>query len=128
MNTKRLVVASVCGLLFGFVCFGLASSSPGGVPGAVAWQLIFSRFLIGFAIGISCLNMGHWAIHGLFMGFLFSLPLAFSGLMAPDNPQFSKASMFVWTVALGMIYGFLTELITSVLFRARFSGGASITA
>jgi membrane protein DedA with SNARE-associated domain len=89
------------------------------LPWPVIVQIITSRTLIGFAIGISSLAMGHWAIHGLAMGLLFSLPLAFSGLMAPDNPQFSKTSMWVWTVVLGMVYGLLIEVITSVLFKAR---------
>jgi hypothetical protein len=119
MNAKRLVVASFCGLLFGFVCYGIASSSSGGLAWPIALQIICSRFLIGFAIGISGVGLGHWSVHGLVMGGLFSLPLAFSGMMAPDNPEFSKTSMFMWTVILGMIYGFLTELITSVVFKAK---------
>lgn len=119
MRAKRLLVASLCGLGAGFVCYGIASSSPGGLAWPIALQIISSRFLIGFAIGISWVTMGHWSVHGLVMGALFSLPLAFSGMMAPENPEFSKTSMFVWTVILGMVYGFLTELITSVVFKAR---------
>ena len=53
------------------------------------------------------------------MGLLFSLPLAFSGLMAPDNPEFTKIAMWVWTVVLGMVYGLLIELITSVFLKLR---------
>jgi hypothetical protein len=56
------------------------------------------------------------------MGLLFSVPLAFSGLMAPDNPDFSKAGMFVWTLVLGMAYGFLIELITTAVFKAKQPG------
>lgn len=115
---KRIIIATLSGLLFGFVCFGLASSGPEALPWPVAVQIILSRTLIGFAIGISSLSIKHWSIHGLFMGFLFSLPLAFSGLMALDNPEFSKASMLAWTTVLGMIYGFLIELITSVFFKS----------
>lgn len=118
MKTRRLIIATLSGLLFGFICFALASSSA-----KLAWpitlQIITSRTLIGFAIGISWLSLGHWTIHGLFMGLVFSLPLAFSGLMAPDNPEFSKASMFMWTVILGMIYGLLIEVITSLLFKSK---------
>jgi hypothetical protein len=116
---KRVIVATFSGVLFGFVCFGLASSGPAALPWPAAVQIILSRTLIGFAIGISCLPLGHWAAHGLLMGLLFSLPLAFSGLMAPDNPEFSKAAMWVWTVVLGMAYGLLIEVITSVLFKAK---------
>jgi len=53
------------------------------------------------------------------MGLIFSLPLAFSGLMAPENPGFGKAGMFIWTIVLGMVYGLLIELITSLLFKAK---------
>jgi hypothetical protein len=81
-------------------------------------QIIFSRTLIGFAIGISSLKM-HWTLHGLFMGLLFSLPLAFSGLMAPETPDFSASTMFISTVVMGMIYGFLIDLITSLAFKAK---------
>lgn len=117
VNKKRLTVATLSGLGFGFVCYGLASSS-GNLPMPIAYQIISERTLIGLAIGISVLKLGHWSLHGLVMGFIFSLPLAFSGLMAPDNPEFSRSAMFVWTIVLGMIYGLLTEVITTKVFRA----------
>jgi len=116
---KRIIIATLSGVIFGFVCFGLASSGPTELPWPVILQIITSRTLIGFAIGISCLSLGHWSIHGLIMGMIFSFPLAFSGLMAPDNPEFTKVSMFVWTIVLGMVYGLLIEVITSFLFRAK---------
>ena len=118
-NRKRLIVATLSGLFFGFICLGLATSGPAPLPWPVGLQIITSRTLIGLAIGISALALGHWSIHGIVMGLFFSVPLAFSGLMAPDNPDFSKVSMFAWTVVLGMVYGFLIELITSVFFKAR---------
>jgi hypothetical protein len=55
------------------------------------------------------------------MGLLFSLPLAFSSLMAPENPDFGRGALFFWSVVLGMIYGLLIELITTVIFKARQS-------
>ena len=118
-KAKRVTVATLSGVLFGFVCFGLASGGSGNLPLPIALQIMTSRTLIGFAIGISCLSLGHWSIHGLIMGMILSLPLAFSGLMAPKNPDFSKIGMFVWTILLGMIYGLLIEVITSLFFKAR---------
>ncbi|MBI5474240.1 MAG: hypothetical protein HY961_18040 [Ignavibacteriae bacterium] len=117
VNAKRVLIATASGLLFGFVCFGLASSG-GNLPLPVAYQIIAERTLIGFAIGISALKIGHWSVHGLLMGFLISIPLAFSGLMAPDNPEYSKTSMFIMTIVIGAVYGVLIELITTKLFKA----------
>lgn len=119
VKTKRIIVATLGGVLFGFVCFALASAAPGEMPLAVSLQIISSRALIGFAIGISCLSLGHWALHGAVMGAVFSLPLAFSGLMAPESADYSKAAMFIGTILLGMVYGLLIELIASRLFKAR---------
>ena len=121
-KTKRILVATLSGVLFGFVCLGIASSSPGALAWPVVVQLIISRTLIGFAIGISCLSLKHWAIHGAVMGLIFSLPLAFSGLMAPESPEYNKVGIFLWTVILGMIYGLLIEVITSVVFKAKYQG------
>ena len=119
MQRKRIIVATISGILFGFVCLGLASSSPGPLAWPVAMQIVISRTLIGFAIGISSFSIRHWAIHGAVMGLLFSLPLAFSGLMAPDSSEYSKTGVLIFTVLLGMIYGLLIEVITSVAFKAR---------
>ena len=119
MKRKRIIVATLSGVLFGFVCFGLASSSSGALAWPVAVQIIVSRTLIGFAIGISSISLRHWAIHGVVMGLIFSLPLAFSGLMAPESPDFSYTSMFISTIIMGMIYGLLIEVITTLLFKAK---------
>lgn len=118
-SSKRFVIASIMGITCGLICFGLASSSPNELPTAVAWQIIFSRALIGFAIGISIFKMVHWSIHGGVIGILFSIPLAFSGLMAPDSPEFSKTTMFIMTIVLGLIYGVFIEFVTSSLFKAK---------
>jgi len=53
------------------------------------------------------------------MGFIFSLPAAFGAMLAPENPEFSHTMMFISTIVMGVIYGFLIELITTVLFKAR---------
>lgn len=118
-NAKRTIIATLSGMLCGFICYGLASSGPGELAWPVSVQIILSRTLIGFAIGVSCWRMYHWAIHGLAMGAIFSLPLAFSGLMAPESPEYSTSVMFISTIILGMAYGLLVEIITSLIFKAR---------
>jgi hypothetical protein len=117
-KSKRITVATLSGVLFGFVCYGLASMGAGEIAWPVAVQIIVSRTLIGFAIGISCLTI-HWSLHGLLMGIIFSIPLAFSGLLAPESPEYSKTEMFIWTIILGMVYGLLIEVITSAIFKAK---------
>ena len=53
---KRVIVATWAGVICGLACVGLASSSPGQLPWPVIPQIIVSRTLIGFAIGISSLD------------------------------------------------------------------------
>ena len=120
-SAKRLIVASLSGVLFGFVCFTFASSGPEPLAWPVAVQIIASRTLIGVAIGLSRFQLGHWSLHGLVLGTVFSLPLAFSGYMAPESVELSKDAMFVWTVLLGAIYGLLIEVMTTVLFKAKLA-------
>ncbi len=117
MQIKRLVISSILGLVFGFVCLAFASSN-GEVIFPIAASIVSGRMLIGVAIWLSKFHMKHWSIHGLVMGLIFSLPNAF-GAMSVVNPDFSPMLMFSSTVIMGMIYGFLIEFITSVLFKAK---------
>jgi len=116
---KRLVVATLSGLLFGFVCFGFACSGKEDFNSWLAISIILSRTLIGFAIGISRFPMKHWALHGIVMGFIFSLPGAFSAGIAPEGTGMSGEMLFIATMVMGIIYGFLIELITTVFFKAK---------
>ena len=116
---NRLVIATLSGILFGLVCCGLATSGPELLALPIFLQIIFSRTLIGFAIGICIFKMGHWTLRGLVLGLIFSLPMAFSGLIAPESPDYTQTGMFIGTVFLGAIYGLLIEVITTVIFKAK---------
>ena len=116
---KRLVICTLLGLVFGFVCYGFAASGQNIIPTVLAANIILGRTLIGVAIGISRFSLKHWSLHGIIMGLIFSIPAAFGSVLGPDNPEFSHTSMFISTIVMGMIYGFLIELITSVLFKAK---------
>ena len=120
-SAKRIIVATISGVVFGFVCMGFASSGPEPMTWALGANIVLSRTLMGFAIGISSLTITHWSIHGLVMGFLFTLPMAFGAMMAPEHPGFSRTALFISTMVMGMIYGFLTEVITTVLFKAKMT-------
>lgn len=119
MKTKRLIIATILGLLFGFVCFGLASSGSNEIPTILALNIILSRMLIGFGIGISRFSFKHWTLHGMFMGLIFSLPAGFGAMLAPETPEFNREMLFISTVVAGVVYGFLIEFITSVVFKAK---------
>ncbi len=116
---KRLIIATLLGLVFGLVCYYMAKmGSADPLPAAIRYQIITSRTLLGFAIGISCLNLKHWVLNGLVLGLIFSIPLAFSSMMAA-SPDFSASMMFLSTLVLGGIYGILIELITTVLLKEK---------
>lgn len=119
MKTKRLIISTLLGVVFGFVCYGFASSGQNEISTILALNIILGRTLIGVAIGISRFTLKHWSLHGLIMGLVFSLPAGFGAMLGPENPEFSYTMLMTSTIILGMIYGFLIELITSVVFKAR---------
>ena len=111
LTPKRVLIATLCGFAFGVVCMLFASSNPeSSVPAATKWIIIFSRGLTGFTIGISALRMSWW-LHGIVIGFVGSIPMVF--------PVMDRPEIVVGTLVMGMIYGFLTELITTIVFKAK---------
>lgn len=119
MKTKRLAISTLLGLVFGFVCYGFASSGEYEIPTILALNIILGRTLIGVAIGISRFTLKHWSLHGIIMGLVFSLPAGVGAMLGPENPEFNHTMMLTSTIVMGMIYGFLIELITSVIFKAK---------
>ncbi len=119
MKIKRLTIATILGVVFGFVCFAMASSGQNEIKQFLALNIILGRTLIGFGIGISRFSLKHWSLHGIIMGLIFSMPPAFGTMLGPENPEFSHTMLFVSTIVMGIIYGFLIELITTVLLKAK---------
>lgn len=111
LTAKRVIIATLCGLLFGIVCSTMAGSNP---ESEVSWQILmsilFGRTLMGFTIGISAFKM-HWWLHGIVIGFISSIPMAV--------PIIDNMGIFIGTFVMGMVYGLLTELITTKLFKAK---------
>ncbi len=113
LSAKRVLIATVCGFVFGLICVTLASSSPdptNQLTVGIKLSIVFGRTLMGFMIGISALQLSWW-LHGLFIGLLTSIPMAF--------PTMDQPMIFAWTIIMGLIYGILTELITTVFFKAK---------
>jgi len=116
LTTKRVLIATACGFLFGLVCMGLASSNPNAtepITTSTKVMIIISRTLLGFTIGISALRLVWW-LHAIVLGIICSIPMA---IPVMDNPNIA-----VGTIVMGIIYAVLTELITSFAFKAKAVG------
>lgn len=109
-NTKRIVIASVLGLVCGGTGWAFANFAMGYTLGlSYNLHIILSNVLLGFVIGISLLRW-HWALHGLVLGGIFGLK---NGLVA-----LGTEGVFIPPLVFGFVYGFLIELITTVVFKA----------
>ncbi len=77
LTVRRVVIATLCGLLFGIVCSTLAGSNPNEeVLWGTLMTILFGRTLMGFTIGISAFKM-QWWLHGLILGFVTSIPMVY---------------------------------------------------
>ena len=112
MRGMRLLVTTILGFMFGVVCWLLASSGQPEMPAAMSWSIIFSRALLGFVIGISAWKINHM-IHGIILGFIVSIPMALGGLASQGF------KVFLGTLIMGIIYGFLIELIAHLIVKEK---------
>jgi preprotein translocase subunit Sss1 len=53
------------------------------------------------------------------MGLVFSIPAGFGAMLGPESPEFTHTMALTATIVMGMVYGFLIELITTVVFKAK---------
>jgi hypothetical protein len=111
MRGSRVIFATILGFLCGIVCWRLAASH-GPLAANMVWSIIFSRTLIGFVIGISAWKI-FYLVHGIILGFVVSLPMALATLSMPER----GFQIFLGTLVMGMIYGFLIELITHLVIK-----------
>ena len=115
--TKRLIIATILGMLAGLACAYVSKASlmaqlpPEMVPGVMC-NTALNRTFIGFMIGISCWRM-HWVLHGIIIGFLGTLAIAAPLIGQPGNEM-----GFIMMVVGGIFWGFLIELFTTVIFKA----------
>lgn len=116
MPLKRIYIASLMGVLAGIVCCYFATD---GQPTAMKLManIFTGRVLIGFVIGISALKM-NWALHGALIGMIVSIPASFGAMMGA-SAQYGKWELFLMTLVMGIIYGIVIELFTSVFFKAK---------
>jgi hypothetical protein len=108
--TKRIFIATIFGIIFGFVSWAVCKFGMGHTqPISIDVVIIATNGVLGFTIGISSLRW-HWALHGLILGGIFGAVLGFAAV--------ATGSQFTWPLIFGFVYGFLIELITTVAFKA----------
>ena len=116
---RRLLIATVTGLVFGLLNCLVALAVPGPFAKSAYATLILGRGLMGFVIGISALKICWWE-HGLLIGFVVSLPAATAiRLIGPMGTGLTPNLLSVAVMAVGLVIGVLIELITSVVFKAK---------
>lgn len=108
---KRVLIATIMGLVCGLVCMLMASSDPTQpVALGIKLSILFGRTLLGFTIGISALKIKWW-VHGLVLGFLISIPMA--------TPLLDQVPLMIATIVMGMIYGVVIEFVATIIFKAK---------
>ena len=109
---KRIVVATVFGLIMGGVCASAAFSM--GLLKFTAVNLIWvllNRGVMGFVIGISRLKL-HWAWNGIVLGIVVGSIFSYFLFM---NMGFVPLP-FINGLANG-VFGLIIEFFTSVVFK-----------
>lgn len=112
MRGLRILVTTILGFVFGVVCWLLSSSGEPEMSAAITWFVILNRALLGFVIGISAWKI-NYVLHGIILGFVVSIPMAFAAL---GDKGFK---IFLGTLIMGIIYGFLIELITHFVVKEK---------
>lgn len=72
---------------------------------------------MGFGIGISRWQI-RWWVHGLTMGLIFRVPLAYTVLWIGE-----ETGDVILMLLTGLMFGFLIELLTTVVFKAGMPPG-----
>jgi hypothetical protein len=114
--TKRLIWAIILGMVFGLICvFAGMKYMPAENRAAIMASTFLNRAIIGLLIGVSAWKM-HWALHGIILGFVGSLPIA----VFPHT--------FIVLSLAGIVWGFLIELLLNLVFKAPMKVMAPVVA
>ena len=103
MNVKRLVIATILGILCGLFCmYGAMTKFPGEFDTLALIGIVYNRALIGIVIGTSDNIDLHPALRGAVIGVVVSMAMAI----------FDAA----WIVlGFGLVYGVLIDVVVSKL-------------
>ena len=103
MNVKRLVIATILGILCGLFCmYGTMTKFPGAFGTLMLIGIVYNRALIGIVIGIADNIDLPPALRGAIIGVGVSMAMAI----------FDAAWI---VVGFGLVYGILIDVVTSKL-------------
>lgn len=115
MYSKRFWLCLILGVIAGLICAWTGySQTPEDIRTMVFVTAVLNRTFIGFVLGVSAWRLG-WTLHGILIGLIGTLPMSFPLLF---SAQAGFAPFIAYTIA-GMVWGFLIELVTSVVFKAK---------
>lgn len=118
---KRIVIATLFGLVAGAICASLAFYV--GILKftvvALVWVLL-NRAVMGFAIGVSGLKV-HWAWNGIVMGVVVGS--IFSYFLFMDA---GVGALALINAAVNGIFGLMIEWFTTVVFKQPAGGVARL--
>jgi uncharacterized membrane protein len=117
MRGLRLLVTTLLGFVFGIISMLIVSTGRAQMPAGISWtamslSIIFSRALLGFVIGMSASKI-NYMLHGIILGFVVSIPMALGSL------AFRGFTALLLTLIMGVIYGFLIELIARMVVKEK---------
>jgi hypothetical protein len=103
MNVKRLVIATILGILCGLFCmYGTMTKFPGEFGTLMLIGIVYNRALIGIVIGIADNIDLPPALRGAIIGVVVSMAMAI----------FDAAWI---VVGFGLVYGVLIDVVTTKL-------------
>ncbi|MGD8539694.1 MAG: hypothetical protein PVI66_13345 [Candidatus Aminicenantes bacterium] len=114
MYGKRFWIALMLGIIAGVICAAAGySDTPEDIRTMSVVSVILNRAFIGFLIGISGWRL-RWYFHGIILGMFGTLPLSVPLIFSAE----AGVNVFLMFTAAGIVWGFLIELLTSLVFKA----------
>jgi len=111
IQAKRIIIATVFGIIAGFICFIGALLLGLSIDVLRFTVIIINRTLIGFVIGISGLRM-NWLAHGILIGEIVGLPF-----FLYDITMGVDLIIVIGVLFINALFGIMIEFFTSIVFK-----------
>ena len=119
MYAKRFWIALIFGVITGLICAFISMSGAAAEQKTMVFlSALLNRALIGFVIGISAWKLG-WALHGIIVGLIVTLAMSFPLIWVPE----AGFNVFLMYTIGGIVWGFIIELFTTIIFKAPIRNG-----